>query len=118
MGSSGLGFEEPAALNATEPASRPPRDWGAIEGKQIRPGVNVGGCTSNFLFHYNHSRYFLGTAGHCFTAGLAEACLAPSGELGQTVEFSHRDAGTTQAALAYSSHHLMHLRVQGEPVPP
>lgn len=31
----------------------------------LRPGTRTSGCTSNFLYHYKHYRYFLGSAAHC-----------------------------------------------------
>ncbi len=31
----------------------------------IRPGMESSVCTTNFLFHYQYERYFLGSAAHC-----------------------------------------------------
>ncbi len=31
----------------------------------VRPGTRSNGCTTNFLYHYKHFRYFIGSAAHC-----------------------------------------------------
>lgn len=93
----------------TESQIAKPRDWGTIDGKAFRPGIPVQGgtCTTNFLFQENWTRFFLGTAAHCFTTnpeGAAGFCQATDwNELGSTVPLNGRDGTTMQATIAYNS---------------
>jgi hypothetical protein len=88
-----------------EPAG--PRDWGTFEDKQIRPGVLVEGCTSNFLYHSNHTRYFLGVAAHCFLEEATDGnfCgVPPTTSVGAAVTVEGRDGiDEYPATLSYNS---------------
>ncbi len=88
-----------------------PYDFGSVEGKVLRPGEPIRGCTTNFLYHYNWERFFLGSAAHCHTENdpeTADGCdftETEFPELGSTVEFTDTEhAGT----LVYSSWIAMH----------
>jgi hypothetical protein len=91
-----------------------PRDWGTIDGKTLRPGIGIrdGSCTTNFLFHDNWTRFFLGSAGHCFTTYDPAAPRALCGAIdwlqyGQGVELDGRDGSPVIGTLAYNSAQAM-----------
>jgi hypothetical protein len=92
------------------------RAWGEPAGKDIRPGMDaeqVGSlCTTNFLYHVNDTRYFLGLAAHCFQTGsnpASEACPTDNSPLGTAVTFHARNGESYSGKLAYSSFLAMQL---------
>lgn len=81
-------------------------DWGNLDGKQLYPGINVAGCTTNYLFTQDNTKFYLGAAAHCFTtesAGNSNGCRDIIPELGE--EYSFHDTGNVVATgtLAYTS---------------
>jgi hypothetical protein len=86
------------------------RAWGNPADKPLRPGVNGdnpdGSCTTNFLYHLNDTRYFLGLAAHCFRTDGNPAwisCPTSNAPLGTRVQFFSDDGRSWGGSLAYSS---------------
>lgn len=84
-------------------------DWGAPDGKGIRPGINMefqgAGCTTSFVFHQDWTRYFLATAAHCVgddPSGSASGCNAdvfPDAKATLRLD----GGGSAKATIAYTS---------------
>ncbi len=73
-------FTAEVTVQALDPATAPPiparvpeptnqnldPGWPSIEDSTIRPGVNVGSCTGNFIFRSpDNATLYIGTAAHC-----------------------------------------------------
>jgi hypothetical protein len=93
-----------ASVNATPQ----PREWGAIPGKEFRPGIEIGNgsCTTSFLFQLNWSRFFFGSSGHCFNtpAGTQQLCSSTDAvALGSPVLLNGRTGSQMDGVLVYDS---------------
>ncbi len=74
----------------------------------IRPGINVEGCTSDFLFTDDEGALFLGLAQHCIEPGSGDECQAEVEDIGAAV--SVEDYGDV-ATVEMSTYHAF----QGHP---
>ncbi len=66
--------------------------WGELASAVIRPGADIMGCTSNWLFEGPNGTGYMGTAAHCTTAG-ERISVAGVGEVG-TVVYDSDDVGS------------------------
>ncbi len=98
--------------NQTKSWDAPPLDsrktFGELDGTKVfRPGIqlNDGSCTTNFLFHENGTRFFLGTAAHCVSDGDdgGELWYCNNEETDSEVQLTGRDGTTITVPVVYSS---------------
>lgn len=77
-----------------------------------------GGCTTNFLFHSNDTRYFLGLAAHCFRTDGDPSwvpCPTDLAPIGTRVTFQSDSGSTWGGTLVYSSFTTMQRVKEADP---